>query len=174
MANNTFVDSLLRVPVFQGLTHVQLSDIARRAERVMFRIGQPIVKAGEPGDGAYLIIVGDAERRDGAVVTDQIETGSLVGEMAMLVDTEYSCTVVARSAVRALKITRAALYALMERDPELAAHFVGKISARLRDFTDELRRIENELDAGDQRAVTNTIALVGQSDVRGERIAHVG
>jgi CRP-like cAMP-binding protein len=177
MANNTFIDSLLRVPVFQGLAEAQLGDIARRAERVMFRIGQPIVKAGDAGDGAYLIIVGDAERRDGAAaVADGIETGSLVGEMAMLIDTEYSCTVVARSAVRALKITRAALYAQMERDPELAAHFVAKISGRLREFTNELRRIEGELDAGAPQEVADTVArLAGQADAaRGERIAYAG
>jgi CRP-like cAMP-binding protein len=147
-ASDSFVAPLLRVPVFQDLTERQLIEIARKAERVMFRIGQPVIKAGDAGDGAYLIIVGDAERREPGLSVEQsyVETGSLVGEMAMLVDTEYSTTVIAKSAIRALKITRAALYAQMERDPDLAAHFVAKVASRLRAFTEELRRIEAGLD----------------------------
>jgi CRP-like cAMP-binding protein len=146
MASDTFIGPLLRVPLFQGLTHLQLVELARRAERVMVRIGQPIIKAGDAGDGAFLIIVGDAERRDAASgEVSPVETGSLVGEMSMLIDTEYSSTIVAKNAIRALKITRAALYVQMERDPELAAHFVAKLSGRLHDFTAELRRIGDGL-----------------------------
>jgi CRP-like cAMP-binding protein len=146
MASDTFVGPLLRLPLFQGLTQPQLALIARRAERVMFRIGQPIIKTGEAGDGAYLFIVGTGERRDigrdGVIDVTTVETGSLVGEMSMLIDTEYSTTIVAKTAIRALKITRAALHAQMQQDPELAAHFVAKISARLHDFRDEMRRVE--------------------------------
>jgi CRP-like cAMP-binding protein len=159
MANETFIGPLLRVPLFQGLTQPQLAGLASRAERVMFRIGQTIIKAGEAGDGAFLLIVGD-----GGIAKDDdrnlnprdremtvVESGSLIGEMCMLIDTDYSTTIVAKTAVRALKITRAAVYEQMERDPELAAHFVAKIASRLHDFTDELRRIEaglNEADVG--------------------------
>jgi CRP-like cAMP-binding protein len=151
MASETFIEPLLRVSLFQGLSQPQLAAIARRAERVMFRIGQTIIKSGEAGDGAFLLIVGEGGIVDGdqggtaARDTTVVETGSLIGEMSMLIDTEYSTTIVAKTAVRALKITRQALHAQMERDPELAAHFVAKISSRLRDFTDELRRIEGGL-----------------------------
>jgi CRP-like cAMP-binding protein len=157
MASETFIGPLLRVSLFQGLTQPQLAGIARRAERVMFRIGQTMIKAGDAGDGAFLLIVGEggivSDEQSGSAArestprdTTVVETGSLIGEMSMLIDTEYSTTIVAKSAVRALKITRAALYAQMEQDPELAAHFVAKISSRLRDFTDELRRIEAGLE----------------------------
>jgi CRP-like cAMP-binding protein len=152
MASETFIEPLLRVSLFRGLTHAQLTGIARKAERVMFRIGQTIVKSGEVGDGAFLLIVGEGSIVEGeprsAAARDMVvvQTGSLIGELPMLIDADYSTTVVAKTAVRALKITRAALQAQMERDPELAAHFVAKLSARLRDFTDELRRIESGLD----------------------------
>jgi CRP/FNR family transcriptional regulator, cyclic AMP receptor protein len=148
MANEMFMAPLMRVPVLQGLTQPQLTEIARRAERVMFRIGQTIIKEGSAGDGAFLIIVGDGERRDATGAVSPVVTGSLIGEMAMLIDTEYGSTIVAKTAIRAIKITRAALYQQMERDPELAAHFVAKIAGRLHDFQDQLRCIEAELDAG--------------------------
>jgi CRP-like cAMP-binding protein len=165
MASDTFIGPLLRVPLFQGLTQSQLTEIARRAERVMFRIGQTIIKAGDAGDGAFLIIVGEGERRDstpsgGSPEVSLVETGSLIGEMPMLIDAEHTTTIVAKSAVRALKITRAALHLQMERDPELAAHFVAKISSRLRDFADELRRIEDGMDAEPKQTGGDTGAAV--------------
>jgi CRP-like cAMP-binding protein len=165
MANETFLAPLMQVSVLQGLTHSQLSEVARRAERVMFRIGQTIIKEGSTGDGAFLIIVGEGERRDGTGAVSPVVTGSMIGEMAMLIDTEHGCTIVAKTAIRAIKITRAALYQQMERDPELAAHFVAKIAGRLHDFQDELRRIEAELDAGAPAALSRVVDLTSVADL---------
>jgi CRP-like cAMP-binding protein len=178
MASESFVGSFLRVSLFQGLTQSQLAGLARRAERVMFRIGQPIIKTGEAGDGAFLLIVGEggivAGDDRGANARDRemtvVETGSLIGEMSMLIDTEYSTTIVAKTAVRALKITRAALYEQMERDPELAAHFVAKISSRLHDFTDELRRIEEGLNEGRDESGDPQLTVVTQFNSRSDAI----
>jgi CRP-like cAMP-binding protein len=151
MAAETLVDPLQRVALFQGLTPQQLSLIARRAERVMFRIGQTVVGAGAAGDGAYLIVFGEAEvLADGDASGSRIvPAGSLIGEMAMLVDAEFPATVIAKTAIRALKITRAALYAQMENDPDLAAHFVGRINSRLQAMAEDLRQIEQGLAAPD-------------------------
>jgi CRP-like cAMP-binding protein len=183
MASDSFIGPLLRVPLFQGLSQPQLAIIARRAERVMFRIGQTMIKAGQPGDGAYVLIVGTAERRDGGAAetgtaetgtaeTGIVETGSLVGEMSMLIETDYSTTVIAKSAVRALKITRAALHAQMEADPELAAHFVAKIAARLHDFTDELRRIERGIGSGQTAGPAEVQMQTGRDDAHAGPIAN--
>ena len=51
---------LLRVPLFSGLKPLQLTELARHAERVAFRRGSTITEAGAPGDAAYLIVSGDA------------------------------------------------------------------------------------------------------------------
>jgi CRP-like cAMP-binding protein len=150
MAAETLVDPLQRVALFQGLTQPQIALIARRAERVMFRIGQTIVASGAAGDGAYLIVFGDAEVLAGgeSAAARVVPVGSLIGEMAMLVETDYPATVVAKTAIRALKITRAALYAQMENDPDLAAHFVGRINGRLQAMAEDLRQIDLGLAGG--------------------------
>src|SRR6185436_8542068 len=54
MAIDRLVAPLLRVPLFAGLKPLQLTELARQAERVKFQRGDVITKAGEPGDGAYL------------------------------------------------------------------------------------------------------------------------
>src|SRR5262249_2238516 len=129
----------------------QLTEIARQAERIIFRAGAEIARAGANADAAFLIISGPAERvssgrADGQ--PDWVETGSLVGEMAMLIEHEYASTVIARRVVRALKLTRAALHTQMLNDSPLADHFVDRIALRLTSLAGELRSINQMLAAG--------------------------
>jgi CRP-like cAMP-binding protein len=148
MAIDRLVAPLLRVPLFAGLKPLQITEIARQAERVKFQRGDAITRAGEPGDGAYLIVRGSADRllRSGfASATEPIEPGSLIGEMAMLVEHAYRVTVIARDRVLCLKFTRSALHAQMLEDASLARHFERLISARLTQVAGELRQIDRAL-----------------------------
>jgi CRP/FNR family cyclic AMP-dependent transcriptional regulator len=150
MAIDRLVAPLLRVPLFAGLKPLQITELARQAERVKFRRGDVITKAGERGDGAYLIVSGLAEHvepSDLDSTAGPIEPGSLIGEMAMLVEHEYRATVVARDRVLCLKITRAAVRAQMLEDAALARHFERHVSKRLQRVADDLRRIDGILAA---------------------------
>jgi CRP/FNR family transcriptional regulator, cyclic AMP receptor protein len=148
MAIDQVVAPLLRVPLFSDLKPLQITEIARHAERIKFRRGAVIIEAGTLGDGAFLIVSGDAERRPdpGSLAPPEpIEPGSLVGELAMLVDHVYGSTVVAVGRVHCLKITRAALHDQMREDPPLAQHVASRISSRLTQVAAELRRIDQML-----------------------------
>jgi CRP-like cAMP-binding protein len=148
MAIDALVRPLLRVEIFQGLKPIQITEVARRAERVVFRDGQIIVHSGTPGDGAYVIADGEAvcRRRNGdRAISEPIETGSLIGELAMLVEHEYTITVVAKGTVRALKITREAMHEQMCDDLHLAEHLSAKIAERLKRISVELRQIDAAL-----------------------------
>ena len=150
MAIDRLVATLLRVPLFVGLNPLQITELARQAERVAFRRGEIIARAGEPADGAYLIVSGPAElivQRGSRASAAPVEPGSLVGEMAMLVEHRYRDTVVARDRVLCLRITRAAVLAQMLEDIRLARHFEGRIAERLSRVADELRHIDSLLAA---------------------------
>lgn len=148
MAIDSLVTTLQNLEVFRGLAPEQLAEIVRKADRMVFRPGQTVIEAGHAGDGAYVLVTGDAD-----VLLDEAEThqgqpvqpGSLVGEMAMLIEHQYRITVVARTSIRALKITRAQLQAQMLVAPHLADHFVDRISSRLSRVAVELRRIDQLL-----------------------------
>ena len=97
---------------------------------------------------AVVLVSGEALRVAGPGLNgrpEAVPTGALLGEMAMLIETEYSSTVVARTAVRALRLTRAGLHAQMAEDAELAEHFVLAIAGRLRHLALELREVETSL-----------------------------
>jgi CRP-like cAMP-binding protein len=100
---------LSQVPLFRGLSPLQLAAISRHVERVTYTPGSTIIEENAIGDAAVLIVSGTAARVSGpelAARSEPVVAGSLLGEAAMLVETTYGSTVVARSAVRALRIVR--------------------------------------------------------------------
>ena len=145
MAIDPLVTPLLGVELFHGLKPLQLTEIARYAERIVFRAGDKITESGADADAAFLIVGGSAEWLSAqADATEPIEIGSLISEMAMLIEHVHGASIVARGQVRCLKLKRETMHKLMIEDAELALHLTDKISARLRRVADELRAIDDE------------------------------
>ncbi|MFM1816447.1 MAG: hypothetical protein RLZ98_3142 [Pseudomonadota bacterium] len=139
---------LLEQELFQGLSPLQITEIARRAEKIIYRPGQVLIEQGEIGDAAILVVSGEVARiagPDEAEADELIEPGSLIGEMAMLVDREHTSTFVARSSVKGLRITRETLFEQMHDDPRLAEHIADKIGSRLNGLLRQLKAIEAAL-----------------------------
>ncbi len=151
MATDKAVETLEKTPAFAGLKPAQIAEIARHSKRLKFLRGDIIIRSGQFGDGAYLIVSGPTEQVLGHGVGAQrqpIEPGSLIGEMAMLIEHAYGSTVVAGDWVYCLKITRAALHTQMLADPSLAEHFERRVTDRLLQVMEDLRRIEGAIAVG--------------------------
>ena len=148
MAIDQVVATLLRIPLFAGLKPLQVTEIMRRAGRRAFQYGETIIKAGEAGDAAYLILSGDAVCRADAgprTPAEPVKPGSLLGELAMFVDHVYGATVVAEDWVDCLRLERAALHAQMRADPDLAKRLAQVIRQRLTLVAVELQAIDELL-----------------------------
>jgi signal-transduction protein with cAMP-binding, CBS, and nucleotidyltransferase domain len=164
MVRDKVVTPLLRVPAFAGLKPLQITEIARQVKKLKFLRGDIITKAGQMGDGAYLIVSGPTERVSGHGVgakCEPVEPGSLIGEMAMLIEHAYGSTVVARDWVFCLKIMRAAMHAQMLEDASLAAHLQHHVTQRLLQVAEDLRQIDGMLAAreakhGEAQELTHT------------------
>jgi CRP-like cAMP-binding protein len=155
MSIDALVKPLLQISIFRGLKPLQITEIARRAERIVYRPGDTIIEEDCIGDAAVLIVSGDAVRVSGPDLTsspEPVAAGSLVGEMAMLVESIHSSTVVARGNVRAMRINRSELLRQMEQDPTLADHFLERISGRLRVLAEDLRAVDQAFDTGSASA----------------------
>jgi CRP-like cAMP-binding protein len=148
MPTDRAVAPLLRMSLFYGLSPQQITEIARHAEKLRFRPGEIICKAGEPAEGAIVLVSGKAERTDvqsKRTAPELIEAGSVISELAMIVERAYGSTVTALDVVLCLKITRAALHAQMLDDPSLAERLERRMAGRLHQLADKLRRIEHLL-----------------------------
>lgn len=164
MSTNTLARAFLRVAIFQGLRPLQLTEIARRADRITFQPGDTIIERDQPGETAYLLVTGHAVRvpsHDEVDQAEQIPEGSLIAEMMMLVDSIHTSTIVAHTQIRALGINRSTLRALMLEDRNIAEHFVAKITSRLSQLAIALRQIDQTLDSNQNtiRQATNQTAL---------------
>ena len=150
MAMDNLAALLLRLPIFARLKPLQLAEIVHRADRLKFWPGDLITKAGRSGDGAYLIVSGLAHRITGPgleAASEPVAPGSLIGEMAMLVEHHYGSTIVARERVCCLKFLRSALHAQMREDVSLAEHFHDRVTEQLLRTAEELRRIDKDFAA---------------------------
>ncbi len=148
MSLDSLVAPLSRLDIFRGLDAVNMREIVRRAERVIYKPGDLLIEDGCPGDAAILIVTGTAVRVSGPALTQRAEPvppGSLLGEMAMVIETEHSSTVIARSPVRALRLLRSDILEHMEQEPRLAEHFVSVIASRLSMLAGHLRSVDRML-----------------------------
>ena len=148
MAIDALVKPFLALPLFRGLKPIQITEIVRRADRIVYQPGESLIEEDQTGDAAIIVISGEAvriNRSDENSLVEPIIEGSIVGELAMLIDTIHSSTVVAHSTVRALRITRAEMHALMMQDLSLAEHMANQINARLKRLALELQSVDDRL-----------------------------
>jgi len=136
------------LPIFSGLSERQLGLIVNISEKVFFEAGENLIAKDQPGDTAYLIMTGSAKCLNfpgTPAAGDKIEPGSLVGELAMLVDTVHALTVQSKVRVRALALKRQALKQAMERDPAIARQISDNLLLRLQNFASDLQRLDSLL-----------------------------
>lgn len=156
MALDQIVGKLTRQPIFRGLTPAQLREIARRAERVVYNPGSVIIEENRESEGAILLVSGEATRVSGPELKTRLEPipdGALLCEPGMLVDTHHGSTVVARTQVRALLITREGLHEQMLTDPTIADQLTANLGHRLSQLAVELRRVDDILGGRGQAAL---------------------
>jgi CRP-like cAMP-binding protein len=168
MAIDSFVKPMLKLEIFQGLKPLQITEIARRAYRVVYKPGDTIIREDEEGDAAIIIVSGESVRISGPGLdgpAESVPEGSLLGEMAMLIETQHSSTIVARTVVRALRIAREDLQDQMAEDAALADHFVQRITARLSSVLDSLKVIDG--------MVANSTVLVPPPNGTAAQPAHI-
>jgi CRP-like cAMP-binding protein len=143
-----FAGYLAVQPLFRGLSPLQIAKIARGAERVAYNPGAVIIEENAVAEAAILIVAGNAARVSGPELkarSEPVMAGSLLGESAMLVETTYGSTVVARTAVRAVHLTRDALQAQMLEDRSLGEQLIQNLARRLTDLVEELREVDATL-----------------------------
>jgi CRP-like cAMP-binding protein len=148
MAIDALVKPLLSLPIFRGLKPLQLTEIVRRAERIVYAPGTVIVAENQMSDAAILIVSGNCIRLDDDAEPSRGELlpeGSIVAELAMLVEVVHVSTIVAQDRVKALRLARSEMREMMEEDPALVEHFSSHIVGRLHVLADELSAVDRVL-----------------------------
>lgn len=90
-----------RIPLFEGLDAAALDDVLRIFERVEIGAGACLTRQGQPADSAYILESGSVDVETalpggGTTGVAVLESGAVIGEMALLDSGIYSATVRAR------------------------------------------------------------------------------
>ncbi|MEM7777591.1 MAG: cyclic nucleotide-binding domain-containing protein [Pseudomonadota bacterium] len=147
------------VPLLRGLSDKQVQSIASKAERIVYESGDVLLERDTVCEAATIIVAGDAEDVSSLDdMPDPIGAGSVLAEMAMVVDIEAATTVVAKTNIKALRIHQADLIAELSDDPAMSERLIDEVTARLRSVAADLETIETSLATEQPRLLAITHA----------------
>lgn len=137
------VQFLRKIPMFANLGTPKLKLLAFTAERRRFRPGDYLVREGEPGACAFIVIEGDAEilidTPRGPMAVSKAGQHDMVGEIAVLCGGPRTASVRALTPVVALSLSKDLLFCLMREFPEMAIEMMRVLAQRLERMTVLLR-----------------------------------
>jgi CRP/FNR family transcriptional regulator, cyclic AMP receptor protein len=128
-----WVDVLATVPLFERVGRRRLRKVAELAEVREFEPRSVVLQAGDPQDGFYVVLSGDAKivgRPHSRART--LHAGDYFGEMALLDGEPRSATVVAVGELQTMRIPRRSFLKLLEREPQIAVRLLGELAGRVR------------------------------------------
>jgi len=103
------LSDLRKSPLFEGLTDDELRQLMENAKPVSLRAGEYLMKQGDVGDAAYVVVKGEFEvsKQSGQslIKIDVRNPGDVLGEMALLSSSPRSASVVAVTDCEVLQIS---------------------------------------------------------------------
>lgn len=140
------VELLRSVPLFAELDETELSRIANVAVPRSFPEGTRVFNEGDHSDACYLVKSGTfrvtREHPDGRAITlATLETGDIVGELAMLDGEVRSASVETLGGEgELLALPANAMRSLLERNPEITVKIAAALTRRLRAANERISR----------------------------------
>ena len=137
------VDILRRIPLFSNIDPAKLKLMAFASERMTYHDNQAVVRQGDPGDAAYVILEGEAdvsvETPSGPLTVASLGRNDIVGDIAILIDIPRTATVTAKGELVTLKLTKELFFQLVNDFPEMAIEVMRVLATRLEQTTAQLR-----------------------------------
>ncbi len=137
---------LKQVYLFKHLDEPVLNAIATQARDVTFKKNAIVMTEGDVGESMYIIrsgsvkvFVSDTDGKE--LILYHQDTGSVVGDIALLDDAPRSASVTAMEATTALMISKQRFLDLLREHPDLSIGVIRSLTQRLREATEGSRRL---------------------------------
>jgi signal transduction histidine kinase len=129
------LNDLRKSPLFQGLSDEELNRLMDMAEPVSLHAGDILIKQGDLGDSAYVILKGEFEIQkqtgQSLIKIDVRNPGDVVGEMALLSRAPRNATVISKTDSETLRIPQEAFEELLRSSSTAAIAVLHWVIARL-------------------------------------------
>jgi CRP/FNR family transcriptional regulator, cyclic AMP receptor protein len=136
-SQDTKVQALAGVPLFDGLSKKELTQLARLSEDLEVEPGKVLCKEGEIGKEFFVIVDGKVKvNRKGRRVATR-GSGEFVGEIALLEDLPRTATVTAETPVRLFVLTRKDFRHLVDVNPGVERKVMRALARRLAEMSND-------------------------------------
>jgi CRP-like cAMP-binding protein len=126
---------LRSIPLFAGMEASKLKLLAFASDRLNYDAGETIFRQGDNADSAYVILAGEVEAfmdtSGGKVTLGTLGAQQVVGEVAILSNSPRIATVVAKTPVETLRITKDHFHKLLACCPGTMAEIIRVLGERM-------------------------------------------
>jgi CRP-like cAMP-binding protein len=130
-SQDTKVEALKGVPLFEGLSRKELVRLERVCEDLEVEPGKVLCKEGEIGHEFFVIVDGKVQvTRQGRRVATQ-GGGDFLGEIALVTEMPRTATVTAETPVRLFVLTRREFHAVLDQNPKVERKVLRALARRL-------------------------------------------
>jgi CRP-like cAMP-binding protein len=127
------VQRLSQVQLFSACNKGDLGRIARLAEEIEVPAGQVLIRQGDFGQEAFVILEGRANATIRGKGSAKLGAGECFGEMALLHSAPRSATVTAETDMRLFVLGSRQFSALLDDSPGIGRRILAAVAERLRE-----------------------------------------
>jgi CRP/FNR family transcriptional regulator, cyclic AMP receptor protein len=130
-SQDTKVQALKGVPLFEGLSRKELVQLARVCEDLEVQPGKVLCQEGQLGHEVFVIVDGTVQvtRKDRRVAT--LRSGDFVGEIAVITEMPRNATVTAGTPVRLFALTGRDFRGVLDKNPSVERKVLRALARRL-------------------------------------------
>jgi phosphoserine phosphatase RsbU/P len=124
-------------PIFERFDRSSLLALAAKCGFDTFTAGTTIIRQGEPGDFAYVILDGEVDifveipAPAKPIRMSTLRRDNTIGELGAFTDMPRTATAVARTDLLLLRIDRESLMSIAAEEPSVAVAIIGELGQRL-------------------------------------------
>lgn len=133
-----YLEQLAKVSLFAGADHKELVEISKATTEHTAAAGDVLVRQGDPGREAFIVIEGEAEVTVDGNTVATLGPGACIGEIALLDKGLRSATVTATTDMKLLVLDPREFKGLMLKVPPIAVKVAAALAARVRDLDSKL------------------------------------
>jgi CRP/FNR family cyclic AMP-dependent transcriptional regulator len=130
-SQDTKVQALKGVPLFEGLSRKELLQLERLCEDLEVQPGRVLCKEGEIGREFFVLVDGKVQviRKGRRVAT--MGGGDFVGEISLVTELPRTATVTAETPVRLFVLTHREFHAVLDQNPKVERKVLRALARRL-------------------------------------------
>jgi CRP/FNR family transcriptional regulator, cyclic AMP receptor protein len=130
-SQDTKVQALKGVPLFEGLSHRELVQLERVCEDLKVEPGKVLCREGEVGREFFVLVHGKVQvTRKGRRVST-LTGGDFLGEIGLLTELPRTATVTAETPVRLFVLTSREFHAVLDRNRNVERKVLRTLARRL-------------------------------------------